>query len=126
MPVICLACIVLILGSFLQKSTYYNSLTEYGSPICRVDRHRFEAETCESCGGDIRDFGVFYSVSIATMKLSDKEVQLPFSTYYNSYAEFSSDYTSCFALAIGVVVSLVLCIGSYVFMRVWFTRRKKV
>lgn len=116
LPAIVGLLILIFLASQLSSSVYYSQLVKYGNPICRVDRHVFESETCEACGGDVVQKGVFFSSAVAMENPYSEEYQVKFADYYDSFNAFEADFNNCLMLsvfALGVILTEVVF---YIFM----------
>lgn len=108
--------IVIFIGSQLSSSVYHSKLTQYGLPICSIDRHKFENATCEACGRDIMSAGVFFSANVAMTKPFGVDYELSFADYYDSYEVFKSDYDMCLSYSNAVMAIVVLEVCVYVFL----------
>ena len=125
MPAIFGLCIILFLGSSLSKSVYHQELTRYGVPICNIDRHRFDGDTCESCGNSVQKSGVFYSVDVAVENPYGLDYERSFKDYYESWDAFKLDYDSCLSSSV-VIFVVVLCeLCTYVFLFIYSRRGSK-
>ena len=106
--------IVIFIGSQLSSSTYHNSLTRYGAPVCSLDRHVFEDAVCAECGAEVVDKGVFFSVGVATENPYSDDYQLTFTDFYESWDAFVADYSMCLSYSNAILAVLVLEIFTYV------------
>lgn len=109
-------CIIIFFGSVLAGSVYHSALTKYGQPICSIDRHRFESETCEACGNSIMRAGVFFSTNVALESPYSSDYQVSFKDYYESYEAFKADYDMCLTYSGVVLVTVVAEVCFYVFL----------
>lgn len=112
-PAIIGLCIVIFIGSLLSTSTYHKKLTPYGLPICSIDRHRFETDTCEACGEPVVKTGVFFSAAVAQLDPYGTDYQLSFTDFYQSYEEFQQDYNLCLSYSNAVLAVIVLEVVTY-------------
>lgn len=112
-----------IIGSKLAKSTYFENLIMYGQPICSMDRHRFESDTCGTCEATIQSSGVFFSKEVAMMSPYGDDYQLKFSDYYESYDQFRVDYDMCMVDAVGFIGVLIMLIAGYIVIHI-YTKKK--
>lgn len=124
-PAIIGLCILLVLNIVLSGSKYYSELTRYGYPICSIDRHRFESDTCEACGKSVENSGVFYSISVVMEDPYSEDYSLRFKDYYESWDAFKSDYTFCFALTLVVLAVLIIEVGLYLFLFMWSRKLRR-
>lgn len=108
--------IIIFFGSVLSGSLYHSELTKYGYPICNIDRHRFEGETCEACDNSITRSGVFFSTKIATENPYSNDYELSFKDYYESYESFKADYDMCLTYSGVVLVTIIVEVCFYVFL----------
>lgn len=106
----------------LSTSTYHMKLVRYGAPICSIDKHQFESDTCEECGSGVVDTGVFFSID-GTSAYSD-DYQLKFTDFYDSYDAFRSDYDMCMSYSSAVFAILVLEVIFYVVLLIRSSRMK--
>lgn len=115
---------IFCISTQLSTSVYHNELTKYGFPICGVDRHQFTEDTCEACGADVLDSGVFFSRDVAMANRYSDDFQVRFSDYYESYEAFIEDYNRCLYCSVQVAVIVVVEILVYIFM-FFYSRRKR-
>lgn len=111
--------IIIFFASVLSGSVYHSELTKYGTPICSLDRHRFEGETCEACDNPISKTGVFFSTNVALENPYGDDYSLPFRDFYESYENFAADYNMCLTYSGVVLVTVVceVCFYAFMFMK---------
>lgn len=76
---------------YLRSNKTFEELSLYTSAVCKNDLHAFEGDTCEECGKNITDVGIFFNREFEIESKSDTKA---FKDYFSSYNEYKSSTTS--------------------------------
>lgn len=103
--IICL-CMSISSAIYLRSNKTFEELSLYTSAICKNDLHAFKSATCEECGSDITETGIFFNRELKEDTVIETESDTKkFSDYFESYEDYkkSSNFVS--------VASIIFLIG---------------
>ena len=104
--IICL-CMSVSSAIYLRSNKTFEELSLYTSAICKNDLHAFNSATCEECGSDITETGIFFNRELKEDTVIETESDTKkFSDYFESYEDYkkSSNSVSSIIFLIGILV----------------------
>lgn len=103
--IICL-CISISSAIYLRSNKTFEELSLYTSAICKNDLHAFKSATCEECGSDITETGIFFNRELKEDTIIETESDTKkFSDYFESYEDYKKSSNSV------SVASIIFLIG---------------
>lgn len=103
--IICL-CMSISSAIYLRSNKTFEELSLYTSAICKNDLHAFKSATCEECGGDITETGIFFNRELKEDTVIETESDTKkFSDYFESYEDYKKSSNSV------SVASIIFLIG---------------
>lgn len=103
--IICL-CMSISSAIYLRSNKTFEELSLYTSAICKNDLHAFKAATCEECGSDITETGIFFNRELKEDTVIETESDTKkFSDYFESYEDYKKSSNSV------SVASIIFLIG---------------
>lgn len=103
--IICL-CMSISSVIYLRSNKTFEELSLYTSAICKNDLHAFKAATCEECGSDITETGIFFNRELKEDTVIETESDTKkFSDYFESYEDYKKSSNSV------SVASIIFLIG---------------
>lgn len=103
--IICL-CISISSAIYLRSNKTFEELSLYTSAICKNDLHAFKSATCEECGSDITETGIFFNRELKEDTVIETESDTKkFSDYFESYEDYKKSSNSV------SVASIIFLIG---------------
>lgn len=103
--IICL-CISISSAIYLRSNKTFEELSLYTSAICKNDLHAFKSATCEECGSDITETGIFFNRELKEDTVIETESDTKkFSDYFESYEDYKKSSNSV------SVTSIIFLIG---------------
>lgn len=106
--IICL-CMSISSAIYLRSNKTFEELSLYTSAICKNDLHAFKSATCEECGSDITEAGIFFNRELKEDTVIETESDTKkFSDYFESYEDYKKSSNSV------SVASIIFLIGIFV------------
>lgn len=106
--IICL-CMSISSAIYLRSNKIFEELSLYTSAICKNDLHAFKSTTCEKCGSDITETGVFFNRELEDIDSIETESDTKkFSDYFEGYDEYKRSTTSVTVASIIFLVGLLV------------------
>lgn len=107
--VVCL-CMSISSAIYLRSNKTFEELSLYTPAICKNDLHAFKSATCEECGEDITETGIFFNRELKDDTAIETESSTKkFSDYFESYEEYKKSTNSVtFASLIFLLGVLIL------------------
>lgn len=103
--IICL-CMSISSAIYLRSNKTFEELSLYTSAICKNDLHAFKSATCEECGSDITETGIFFNRELKEDTVIETESGTKkFSDYFESYEDYKKSSNSV------SVASIIFLIG---------------
>lgn len=103
--IICL-CMSISSAIYLRSNKTFEELSLYTSAICKNDLHAFKSATCEECGSDITETGIFFNRELKEDTVIETESDTKkFSDYFESYEDYKKSSNSV------SVASIIFLIG---------------
>lgn len=103
--IICL-CMSISSAIYLRSNKTFEELSLYTSAICKNDLHAFKSATCEECGSDITETGIFFNRELKEDTVIETESDTKkFSDYFESYEDYKKSSNSV------SVTSIIFLIG---------------
>lgn len=103
--IICL-CMSISSAIYLRSNKTFEELSLYTSAICKNDLHAFKSATCEECGSDITETGMFFNRELKEDTVIETESDTKkFSDYFESYEDYKKSSNSV------SVASIIFLIG---------------
>lgn len=103
--IICL-CMSISFAIYLRSNKTFEELSLYTSAICKNDLHAFKSATCEECGSDITETGIFFNRELKEDTVIETESDTKkFSDYFESYEDYKKSSNSV------SVASIIFLIG---------------
>lgn len=103
--IICL-CMLISSAIYLRSNKTFEELSLYTSAICKNDLHAFKSATCEECGSDITETGIFFNRELKEDTVIETESDTKkFSDYFESYEDYKKSSNSV------SVASIIFLIG---------------
>lgn len=103
--IICL-CMSISSAIYLRSNKTFEELSLYTSAICKNDLHAFKSATCEECGSDITETGIFFNRELKEDTVIETESDTKkFSDYFESYEDYKKSSNSI------SVASIIFLIG---------------
>lgn len=103
--IICL-CMSISSAIYLRSNKTFEELSLYTSAICKNDLHAFKSATCEECGSDITETGIFFNRELKEDTVIETESDTKkFSDYFESYEDYKKSANSV------SVASIIFLIG---------------
>lgn len=103
--IICL-CMSISSAIYLRSNKTFEELSLYTSAICKNDLHAFKSATCEDCGSDITETGIFFNRELKEDTVIETESDTKkFSDYFESYEDYKKSSNSV------SVASIIFLIG---------------
>ena len=103
--IICL-CMSISSAIYLRSNKTFEELSLYTSAVCKNDLHAFKSATCEECGSDITETGIFFNRELKEDTIIETESDTKkFSDYFESYEDYKKSSNSV------SVASIVFLIG---------------
>ena len=103
--IICL-CMSISSAIYLRSNKTFEELSLYTSAICKNDLHAFKSATCEECGSDITETGIFFNRELKEDTVIETERDTKkFSDYFESYEDYKKSSNSV------SVASIIFLIG---------------
>ena len=103
--IICL-CMSISSSIYLRSNKTFEELSLYTSAICKNDLHAFKSATCEECGSDITETGIFFNRELKEDTVIETESDTKkFSDYFESYEDYKKSSNSV------SVTSIIFLIG---------------
>lgn len=103
--IICL-CMSISSAIYLRSNKTFEELSLYTSAICENDLHAFKSATCEECGSDITETGIFFNRELKEDTVIETESDTKkFSDYFESYEDYKKSSNSV------SVASIIFLIG---------------
>lgn len=103
--IICL-CMSISSAIYLRSNKTFEELSLYTSAICKNDLHAFKSATCEECGSDITETGIFFNRELKEDTVIETESDTKkFSDYFESYEDYKKSSSSV------SVASIIFLIG---------------
>lgn len=103
--IICL-CMLISSAIYLRSNKTFEELSLYTSAICKNDLHAFKSATCEECGSDITETGIFFNRELKEDTVIETESDTKkFSDYFESYEDYKKSSNSV------SVTSIIFLIG---------------
>lgn len=103
--IICL-CMSISSAIYLRSNKTFEELSLYTSAICKNDLHAFKSATCEECGSDITETGIFFNRELKEDTVIETESDTKkFSDYFESYEDYKKSSNSV------SVASVIFLIG---------------
>lgn len=103
--IICL-CMSISSAIYLRSNKTFEELSLYTSAICKNDLHAFKSATCEECGSDITETGIFFNRELKEDTVIETESDTKkFSDYFESYEDYKKSSNSF------SVTSIIFLIG---------------
>lgn len=103
--IICL-CMSISSAIYLRSNKTFEELGLYTSAICKNDLHAFKSATCEECGSDITETGIFFNRELKEDTVIETESDTKkFSDYFESYEDYKKSSNSV------SVASIIFLIG---------------
>lgn len=103
--IICL-CMSISSTIYLRSNKTFEELSLYTSAICKNDLHAFKSATCEECGSDITETGIFFNRELKEDTVIETESDTKkFSDYFESYEDYKKSSNSV------SVASIIFLIG---------------
>jgi hypothetical protein len=91
---------------YLRSNKTFEELSLYTSAICKNDLHAFKSATCEECGSDITETGIFFNRELKEDTVIETERDTKkFSDYFESYEDYKKSSNSV------SVASIIFLIG---------------
>ena len=85
--------ILIVSGFILSTTKTHKELGTYTQAICKKCSHIFHSSSCEKCGSDIVDYGLFKDRSEKyNYDLDTTTKRVAFKDYFSSWEEYSNDY----------------------------------
>lgn len=96
---------------YLRSNKTFEELSLYTSAVCKNDLHAFKSDTCEECGKNITDVGIFFNRELKDeSEIDSKSDTKAFKDYFSSYDEYKSSTTSVSFFSILFLVSFIVLI----------------
>lgn len=103
--IICL-CMSISSAIYLRSNKTFEELSLYTSALCKNDLHAFKSATCEECGSDITETGIFFNRELKEDTVIETESDTKkFSDYFESYEDYKKSSNSV------SVASIIFLIG---------------
>lgn len=103
--IICL-CMAISSAIYLRSNKTFEELSLYTSAVCKNDLHAFKSATCEECGSDITETGIFFNRELKEDTVIETESDTKkFSDYFESYEDYKKSSNSV------SVASIIFLIG---------------
>lgn len=103
--IICL-CMSISSAIYLRSNKTFEELSLYTSAVCKNDLHAFKSATCEECGSDITETGIFFNRELKEDTIIETESDTKkFSDYFESYEDYKKSSNSV------SVASIIFLIG---------------
>lgn len=123
--VIAIGVVVFLVCAFnLNGNKDYGIMGTYKEPMCIVDLHTFESDTCPECGEPISEVGVFYrSGETYNYEIEDDGFRLHFVDLFETYEGYASVRKELIMWSTILLCSLIVMVGGLV-LRVVRRKRK--
>lgn len=103
--IICL-CMSISSAIYLRSNKTFEELSLYTYAVCKNDLHAFKSATCEECGSDIIETGIFFNRELKEDTIIETESDTKkFSDYFESYEDYKKSSNSV------SVASIIFLIG---------------
>lgn len=106
--IICL-CMSISSAIYLRSNKTFEELSLYTSAICKNDLHAFKSATCEECGSDITETGIFFNRELKEDTVIETESDTKkFSDYFESYEDYKKSSNSVSVASIIFLIDILV------------------
>lgn len=102
-------CMSISSAIYLRSNKTFEELSLYTSAVCKNDLHAFKSSTCEECGSNIKETGIFFNRELKEdTSIETESTTKKFSDYFDSYKDYKKSTNSVTVASLIFLVDILI------------------